>query len=127
MGVRGLHAEYWTNTRFAGEPGQVRTDRQVALNLGFFNYPGFNASSLPPTPLEFNNIMSVRWTGSIAAPATGDYTLSLTHLGTARLFLDGQHLIDDPGVTLSTRSATVHLVAGEAHALQIEYASDRPE
>ena len=41
--------------------------------------------------------------------------------------LDGQRLIDDPGVTLSTQSASVHLVAGEAHALQIEYASDRPE
>ncbi|TMC89943.1 MAG: beta-glucosidase [Chloroflexi bacterium] len=125
-GVRGLHAEYWTNTRFAGEPSLVRTDRQVALNLGFFNYPGFNAC-LISTPLEFNNIMSVRWTGSITAPVTGDYTLSLTHLGTARLFLDGQRLIDDPGVTLSTQSASVHLVAGEAHALQIEYASDRPE
>src|SRR5438270_7274886 len=124
--VRGLHAEYWTNTRFAGEPSLVRTDRQVALNFAFFNYPGFNAC-LISTPLEFNNIMSVRWTGSITAPVTGDYTLSLTHLGTARLFLDGQRLIDDPGVTLSTQSASVHLVAGEAHALQIEYASDRPE
>src|SRR2546421_11863393 len=71
--------------------------------------------------------MSVRWTGRITAPVTGDYTLSLTPLGTARLVLDGQRLIDDPGVTLSTQSAIVHLVAGEAHALQIEYASDRPE
>ena len=44
--VHGLHAEYWTNTRFEGEPHLVRTDRQVALNLGFFNYSIFNASSL---------------------------------------------------------------------------------
>jgi beta-glucosidase len=126
-GIRGLHAEYWANTRFAGEPDLVRTDRQVALNYGFFNYPGFNASSLPPTPVKFNNSLSARWTGSITAPATGDYTLSLTHLGTARLSLDDRRLIDDPGVTLSTQSATVHLVAGEPHALRIEYASDRPD
>jgi len=124
--IRGLHAEYWTNTRFEGEPRLVRTDRQVALNLGFFNFPGFNACAIS-TPLEFNNIMSVRWTGSITAPATGDYTLSLTHMGTVRLLLDGQRLIDDPGVALSTHSATVHLVADEPHALQIDYASDRPE
>ncbi len=124
--IRGLHAEYWTNTRFEGEPRLVRTDRQVALNLGFLNFPGFNASSLS-TPLEFNNSVSVRWTGSIVAPATGDYTLSLTHLGTVRLLLDGQRLIDDPGVALSTQSATVHLVAGEPHALQIDYTADRPE
>src|SRR5713226_4050842 len=47
--VHGLHAEYWTNTRFEGEPRLVRTDRHVNLNLGFFNYSSMNASSLPPT------------------------------------------------------------------------------
>src|SRR6266700_3582953 len=101
--VHGLHAEYWTNTRFEGEPELVRTDRQVALNLGFFNYSIFNASSLK-TPEEFNNAVSVRWTGSLTAPVTGEYTLSLTHLGTVRLYLDDQLLIDDPGITLETRS-----------------------
>src|SRR5205823_10867502 len=44
--VHGLYAEYWTNTRFEGEPRLVRTERQVALNLGFFNFGLFNASSL---------------------------------------------------------------------------------
>ncbi len=124
--VHGLRAEYWTNTRFEGEPGLVRTDRQVNLNLGFFNYSIFNASSLR-TPEEFNNAISVRWTGSITAPVTGEYTLSLTHLGTTRLFLDDQLLIDEPGITLATQSVTMHLVAGQPHALRIEYAADRPE
>src|SRR3989442_10140772 len=57
--VHGLHAEHWTNTRFEGEPRLVRTDRQVALNLGFFNYSMFNPSPLR-TPEEFNNAISVR-------------------------------------------------------------------
>ncbi|TMC23996.1 MAG: beta-glucosidase, partial [Chloroflexi bacterium] len=125
-GVHGLHAEYWTNTRFEGEPTLVRIDRQVDLNLGFFNYSTFNASSLT-TPPELNNAISVHWTGSITVPTTGNYTLSLTHLGTARLYLDGQLLIEDPGITLETRSVTMHLVAGQPHALRIEYAADRPE
>ena len=124
--VHGLHAEYWTNTRFEGEPTLVRTDRQVNLNLGFFNYSTFNASSLTNPP-ELNNAISVRWTGSITAPTTGNYTLSLTHLGTARLYLDGQLLIEDAGITLETRSATMHLVAGQLHELRVEYAADRPE
>src|SRR5712691_4854671 len=124
--VHGLHAKYWTNTRFEGEPKLVRTDRQVALNLGFFNYSIFNASSLR-TPEEFNNAISVRWTGSLSGPVTGEYTLSLTHLGTARLYLDGQLLIDDPGITLETRSVRLHLVADQPHALRIDYAADRPE
>ncbi len=124
--VHGLHAEYWTNTHFEGEPGLVRTDRQVALNLGFFNYSIFNASALR-TPEEFNNAISVRWTGSLTAPATGEYTLSLTHLGTARLFLNGRLLIEDAGITMGTQSVTLHLVAGQPYALRIDYAADRPE
>ncbi len=125
--ARGLQAEYWTNAVFEGEPSMVRIDRQVGLNLGLFNFAMANATSLPPLPEDFNNAMSVRWTGSLTAPATGDYTLSLTHLGTARLYLDDQLLIDDPGPTLRIESVTRHLVAGEPHALRIEYAADRPE
>ncbi|HEX6553211.1 MAG TPA: glycoside hydrolase family 3 C-terminal domain-containing protein [Ktedonobacteraceae bacterium] len=124
--VHGLYAEYWTNTRFEGEPQLVRTDRQVALNLGFFNFGLFNASSLK-TPEEFNNAISVRWRGSLTAPVSGEYTLSLTHLGTTRLFLDDRLLIDDPGITLGTRSVTLQLVAGQPYSLQIDYAADRPE
>lgn len=124
--AHGLRAEYWTNTRFEGAPALVRIDRQVALNLGFFNYSGLNASSLT-TPPELNNAISVRWTGNLTAPATGNYALSLTHLGTARLYLDDRLLIENPGVTLETRSVTMHLVADQPHALRIEYAADRPE
>ena len=63
--LHGLHAEYWTNTHFEGEPELVRIDRQVALNLGFFNF--MNASLLK-TPDEFNYGISVRWTGSFNVP-----------------------------------------------------------
>src|SRR5260370_896218 len=57
--VRGLHAEYWMNTRFEGEPTLVRIDRQGDLNLGFFNYSTFNASSRA-TPPWLNNAISSR-------------------------------------------------------------------
>lgn len=124
--VHGLRAEYWTNTRFEGEPRLVRIDRQVALNLGFFNFSLFNASSLT-TPEELNNAISVRWTGRLSAPVTGEYKLSLTHLGTVRLFLDGRQLIDDPGLTLGTQSVTLRLDADQPHELRIDYAADRPE
>ena len=125
--VNGLHAEYWTNPGFEGEPKLVRIDRQVALNLGFFNFGGMNASSLPITPAEFNNAISVRWTGNLIVPVTGDYTLSLTNLGTARLYLDDRLLINDPGVTLETRSVKLALRAFQPYAVRIDYAADRPE
>jgi beta-glucosidase len=123
----GLRAEYWTNPHFEGEPSLVRADRQVGLNLGLFNFAMANASSLLQLPEVFNNAMSARWTGSLTAPATGEYIFSLTHLGTARLYLDDQLLIDDPGLTLRVDHVTRHLVDGEQHELRIEYAADRPE
>src|SRR5258708_10223153 len=58
---------------------------------------------------------------------TGEYLRSLTHWGGARLYLDGQLLIDDPGITLETQSVRLHLVADQPHALRIDYAADRPE
>lgn len=127
LSVHGLRAEYWTNTCFEGKPTLVRTDERIGLNLGFFNFVGQEAFSLPPTPPELNNAMSVRWSGNISVPVTGDYTLGLTHLGTARLFLDGRILIDDPGVTLQTQAVTMRLVADQPYALRIEHAADRPE
>ena len=122
--ARGLQAEYWTNTHFEGEPQLVRIDCQVNLNLGFFNF--MNGSSVT-TPQEFNYAISVRWTGSLTVPVTGDYTLSLTHLGTARLFLGGRLLIDDPGIMLETHAVTLSLIAEQPYVLRVEYAADRPE
>jgi beta-glucosidase len=152
-GEHGLRGEYWDNPSFEGEPSLVRTDPQVDLNLGFFNFPGFNASSpkLPSTPTELNGQISVRWSGSINAPASGEYVLSLTSLGTARLYLDDQLLISSAGtekassetgpprypygqLTLqgaasqpATETASVHLAAGEPREVRIEHAADTPE
>ena len=91
----GLLAEYWANSQFEGEPLLTRTDPQVAINLGFFNIPHFNAISprLPPTPMELNGRISVRWRGTLAADTTGTHRLSLTSLGSASLSLDGATIL----------------------------------
>jgi beta-glucosidase len=133
-GQQGLHAEYWTNASFQGSPQLVRTDRTVDVNLGFFNFPGFNAQSpkLPATPGDFNNDFSGRWTGTFTAPGTGQYTLALTSRGTSRLWLDGRLLIEqnDPNGTTTpvphpaaTKTVSINLLAGQRHDIRIEYAA----
>lgn len=128
--VHGLRAEYWDNPGFEGDPALVRTDPHVDLNFGFFVYRGFNAGSpnLPPTPGPSmagpGALPSVRWTGTLTAPATGDYVLALTSLGSSRLVLDGQPLIDNLGLDLRPATAAVTLAGGEPHEVQIEYAAD---
>jgi beta-glucosidase len=145
----GLRAEYWPNPSFAGEPAVVRTEAQLNLNLGFFTLPRVQAVSpqFPPPP-DVGDKISVRWTGSLTIPASGDYLLSLTSLGSARLYLDGQLLIDASrsevekaadssrwipqfvewgGWGAQVHTATLPLIAGEVHTVGIEYAADLPE
>ena len=147
----GLLAEYWANPRFEGEPLLTRTDPQVAINLGFFNIPHFNAISprLPATPMELNGRISVRWRGTLAPETTGTHRLSLTSLGSASLSLDGSTilrvrgdglhgppvdhadfpplppLVPDDGPRIET--VEVDLNAGVPRAIEVAYAADSAE
>lgn len=70
--------------------------------------------------------MSSRPAGwDFTAPQTGDYTLALTSMGSAWLWLDGQLAVDAgaPHPTRVDASAPLHLVAGEPHTVRIDYAA----
>jgi hypothetical protein len=129
----------------------VRTERQVELNRGFFELgPGMSAASpkLLPLPPDLPARMSIRWTGSLTPLLTGGYTLSLTSLGSARLLLDGQLLLEiapsasaaaaqpAPGAVpaigmaasaAQVATASLQLTEGDAHTATVEYAADAPE
>jgi len=95
-GTSGLRAEFWTNTDFVGDPFTRRLMPQAALNLGFFNFPGFGAASprVPPLPFELTGRISVRFSGRIVVPVDGEYRLSVTLLGSAKIWLDDQLVLD---------------------------------
>ncbi|WP_164234078.1 beta-glucosidase [Microbacterium hydrocarbonoxydans] len=118
-GEVGLRAEYWTNTDFWGDPFLVRTDGQIELLLGFHNFPGFNASSarFTPLPTELNGQMSVRYTGTLTVPVTGDYGFAVTSLGEYVFALDGQVIArsgaDAAELPLVAGSEVIDLSGGE--------------
>ena len=134
----GLRVEYWNNPNFDGEPCVTRIEPRVELNYGFFDVlPGFSVASpkLPLKPAVLKGRISARWTGYLTAPVSGEYKLSLTCLGTARLYLNGQLFMDStltaPEAHLGNSaakvySASVSLVAGESLLITIEYAADAP-
>ncbi|MCG7378759.1 glycoside hydrolase family 3 C-terminal domain-containing protein [Paenibacillus sp. ACRSA] len=67
---------------------------------------------------------SARWVGKLIAPMTADYTFYLPASGGARLFLEGELLLDNWDVRLTNRIAVKHMVAGEAVDLEVHYTSD---
>ncbi|WP_068772999.1 glycoside hydrolase family 3 C-terminal domain-containing protein [Termitidicoccus mucosus] len=66
---------------------------------------------------------SLRWTGVMVPPSTGEYTLGVVAEGAVRLYIDDKRVIDswrrDPERPLS---ATVALDAGRACDIRLEYA-----
>jgi len=111
-GVHGLTAQYFATSDLSGSPVVTRIEPWIDTD--------YHAIA-PVAGLPANN-WSVRWTGTLTAPTTGDYTLSLNSHGNAVLYVDGQKVVTDGGsFPASTASATVHLVAGEAHSIQVDY------
>ncbi|MDN4493984.1 beta-glucosidase [Ureibacillus aquaedulcis] len=122
----GLKAEYWSNKNMEGNPVFEHTAKQVNLNLGFYNYEGFNAQSpkLDKLPGSLNGMMSARFTGVINVPKSGEYTLSTTSYGSSKLYIDGNLIIDNAGTKLGTVEKTVTLEANKNYDVKIEYKTD---
>jgi beta-glucosidase len=123
--------EYFDNPDLQGKPKLRRTEAR----------PYFDAGMEDPAVLAAigKERFSVRWTGTLTPPATGDYELTVrtgawNRTATARLFLDGKELAvaagpstqmtstgPTPGPLPSGVQARVKLERGRKHALRVEY------
>ena len=107
----GLKAEYYRGTSLKGEP--------VARKEEWINFdPGAQA----PDPFVPESPISIRWTGTLRPPVTGDYVLHFEAKNGFRLSIDGKPLFGNWGETpIRATSATVHLEAGHDYALHVEF------
>jgi beta-glucosidase len=88
--VEGLKAEYFANDKWEGKPAVVRVDKQI----------NFDWNSASPVPGLDAQAFSVHWSGTLQAPAAGDYemTANLAHCYPCRdaedftVRLDGKEL-----------------------------------
>ncbi|WP_344065974.1 beta-glucosidase [Microbacterium pumilum] len=127
----GLRAEYFFNNSFSGTPGLDRTEPYVGLNGGFFLFDGFNSSS-PHFPLQPRSLntrdLSIRWTGTVTAPADGTYQLALVSKGATTVYLDDAPIFTTASSgTPITNTLDVELLAGEPHAVRVEYINNVPD
>jgi GH35 family endo-1,4-beta-xylanase len=65
---------------------------------------------------------SVRWSGQVEAKYTESYTFTLTADETARLWVNGQLLVNAQGTdTPAAYTGTINLVAGRRYDIEVEY------
>jgi beta-glucosidase len=111
----GLKGEYFNNREMNGEPALVRTDAEVNFEWGVMS---------PATQIVADNF-SIRWTGKLTPPESGNYTLGVAGNGGVRLFVDGRMLIED---LANRRTKTVvkqtRLEAGRAYDIRLEYSEN---
>jgi beta-glucosidase len=124
---RGLLGEYFTNPMFAGTPELTRVEDQVNWRHGLSG-DLLSTSQAPGLAFAwlFNPAQSRRWTGTLTAPVTGDYTIGLSLLGSATLFVDGEAVVEADADSFETVTATVPLVAGQSYGIRIDYRPDAP-
>jgi len=106
----GLLAEYFKGTELQGPAALKRIDPKID-----FVWDDGVSPELP-------NNFSVRWTGVLVPPASGDYLIGFTGDDGYRLWVDDKLIVQDWTThPPSTQSQTVHLEAGRKHAIRIEY------
>jgi beta-glucosidase len=108
----GLKAEFFNNPNLQGTPVSQRVD--PALNSDW--------RGVPLAPGLNGTVYSARWSGELVAPADGDYLLGGSAADGFRLFLDGKKIVDDWSLHPErTRVTSVHLQAGHAYKIVLEY------
>ena len=107
----GLRGEYFANKDFSGTPAFTRVDPAVDFNWTESPGPGLGADSY-----------SVRWTGVLVPPMSGDYELGVFSDDGSRLFVNGELLVDNWGEHGPQGSQhRIQLKKGEAVDLRVEY------
>jgi beta-glucosidase len=113
LSATGLTGSYFANKTLSGAATKVQVDPKVNFNWGT-NSPGI--SGIPA------DNFSVRWTGVIKVPASGNYIFYLRSDDGSRLWIDNTELISqwyDQGAT--TRQAIIHLTKDVIYPVKLEY------
>ncbi len=108
----GLLAEYFDNAELAGEPAEVRVERQINFDWG---------GGTPVQGFKPKNF-SARWSGRLVPAESGRYEVGAIATDTIHVYLDGERVINyEPVHGAEFRIVSMDLEAGKSYDLRVEY------
>jgi beta-glucosidase len=117
-GKPGLKASYFDNTKLSGNPVLERQDARIDFHWTLYS---------PNEKLEADHY-SVRWTGELTAPETGEFQIGLEGNDGFRLYLDNKLLIDRWNKqSHHTDVITYSFKKGTKYAVRIEFRETQGE
>lgn len=113
-GKPGLKMEYFKGTEPEGEPFYTEINEMGDAGwIAFRRIPG----------LERGMKYSVRWTGKLTMPVSGDIQFTVSGNDGYRLFIDGKPVVEDwtEHETATTKSNHIQLEKGKSYDLKAEF------
>jgi beta-glucosidase len=108
----GLFAEYFTNKNLGGKPAVTKFDNQINFNWE-------DGSPLPGFPKDS---FSVRWTGELRAPRTGDFLIDIVSDDGVRFFINDSLIINDwNDHAAQSNTYKIYLEKDKPYKIKLEY------
>lgn len=111
----GLNAEYFDNMNLSGTPKYKQIDKEINFDWG---------DNSPDNGIGKDKY-SVRWTGYIKAPKSGNIVLSIATDDGSRIWFDDKQILEDWNHHAPVKkSVVVKMEEGKLHKIKIEYFED---
>lgn len=111
-GKNGLLAEYFDNKELKGEPKLRRIDTNINFHWG----------GEAPAEEFADDHFSVRWTGRLKPPVSGNYEITAVSDDGIRVYLDGSLIIDHwSDHAAEAKMANVFFEAGKFYDIKVEF------
>jgi beta-glucosidase len=111
-GNKGLQGEYFNNAKLDGEASIRRTDNTI----------NFHWTLYAPDPALNVDFYSVRWTGKLTAPQTGNYKIGLEGNDGYRLYINNKLVVDNwKKQTYSTRLSNFSFEKNKSYDIRVEF------
>ncbi len=125
---QGLKGEYFRGRDFAGAPAMTRVDSRIAFrwDRGAPTDDLAARGELSNAQALKGDDFSVRWSGELLPPTSGQYELVVGANDGVRLYLDDKLLVNgwDVNERVRSHSVNVALEAGRAYRIKLEYFED---